>query len=116
VEVVKPRLFADDLNKDPLIPSSIELPIKDLFPWAKIESSLCDGYNDFTPHNSALQVCIRIVFRTIVVVLTVWLFWGQPFQPSFKVSMQTRFIVVDKDGGGDVHRVYQADSLLDSGG
>ena len=116
MEVVKPRLFADDLNKDPLIPPSIELPIENLLPWTEIESPLCDGYNDFPPHNCALQVRIRIVFRTIVVVLTMWLFWGQSFEPCFKVSMQTRFIIVDKDGGGDVHRVYQADSLLDSGG
>ena len=36
VEVGKPRLFADDLNKDPLIPPSIELPIKNLLPWAEI--------------------------------------------------------------------------------
>ena len=87
MEVVKPRLFADDLNKDPLIPPSIELPIKNLLPWTEIEPPLCDGYNDLSPHNGALEVCIRIVFRTIVAVLTVWLFWCQPFQPCFKVSM-----------------------------
>jgi hypothetical protein len=54
VEVVKPRLFADDLNKDPLTPPSIELPIKNLLPWTEIESPLSDGYNDFPPHNGAL--------------------------------------------------------------
>ena len=87
VEVGNPMLFANDLNKDPLISSAIELPIKNLLPWAEIESSLCDGYNDFPPHNGALQVRIRIIFRTIVAVLAVWLFWCQPFQPSFKVIM-----------------------------
>ena len=79
-------LFANDLNKDPLISSAIELPIKNLLPWAEIESSLCDGYNDFSPHNGALQVGIRIVFRTIVLVLSVWLFRCQLFEPGFKVG------------------------------
>ena len=39
VEVGNPMLFANDLNKDPLISSAIELPIKNLLPWAEIESA-----------------------------------------------------------------------------
>ena len=39
---------------------------------------------------------------------------GQLLEPNLVVVMQTAFVIVDKYGSGDVHRVYQAKSFLDS--
>ncbi len=55
---------------------------------------------------------IGIVFEAIVPVLAVGFLRSQFLEPNVKVVVQTRFIVVDKHRGRDVHRIYQDQPLL----
>jgi predicted tellurium resistance membrane protein TerC len=57
---------------------------------------------------------IGVIFRAIVLVLRVRLFWRQLFKPPFEIVMKSGFIVVDKDTGRDMHRVHQADPFQDA--
>jgi hypothetical protein len=38
----------------------------------------------------------------------------QFFQPALEILVQPGFIVIDKDGGSYVHRIYQYQSFLDA--
>jgi hypothetical protein len=59
-------------------------------------------------------VGIGIVFAAIVLVLGVGLLRSKLFQSLFVVVMQSAFIIIDEDTGGDVHRVDQDKSFPDS--
>ena len=101
----KSRLFAHDLDKNAFGALPIELTIKDLFPGAKIKLSLGNSYDDFPTHNRAFQMCVGIVFGSVVAVLAVGFFGSQMFEPFLEVGMESRLIVVNKDRSGNVHGI-----------
>ena len=47
-------LLSNNFHKNPFSPFAIELTIKYLFPWAKIELALGYGHNHLTAHDGAL--------------------------------------------------------------
>ncbi len=59
-------------------------------------------------------MCVCVVFVSVVFVLGVWFFGGEFFELFFIVMVQTRFVVVDKDAGCDVHCVTENQSLAHS--
>ena len=101
--------FPDDFHEHALFSSSIEFPVKDLFPWSEIELAGRDCDHDFTAHDGALQMGVRIVFPGAVVFIgAVRFLRRKPLEPAFIVGVQSGFIVVDKYRRGDVHCVHQA--------
>ncbi len=107
--------FSYDLYQYALLPSSIELPIKDLFSRTKIQFPFCYGHYDFSPHYLPLDVRVGIVFPSIIVAVLVDRFMRSQFlQPRLIIVEKTPLVVVDEDGRRDVHGVYQSESFPDS--
>jgi hypothetical protein len=113
--VVKRESFADDLYQYPFSPSAVKFPVEDLFPGAKVELASGNGYYHFPPHDLPFHVRIGVYLAGIVVVRSDRLMGRQFFKPHVKVVVQSRFIIVDKNTGGNVHGVYKAQSFLYSG-
>lgn len=104
----------NDLDQRALTAQAVEFAVEDLFPRAEIEFALRDRDHDLAAHDGALEVGVGIVFRTVVFVLGVGLFRCELFQPDFEILMQAGLIVVDENGGGDVHGIDQAQALFDA--
>jgi hypothetical protein len=79
----------DNLHQHPLIPLTIELTVKDLFPGTKIEFAIANCDNDFPAHNRAFQMCIGIILKTVMFVLRIRLFGCKFFEPDFKIMMKS---------------------------
>lgn len=108
-------LFADDFYQDAFFTPAVEFPVKELFPCAKIKLAVCHRHDHFAPHHLALHVRVRVVFTGVVMTILIDRFvGGEPFQPFFIIVVQPAFIVVDEDGGGDVHGIDEAESLADA--
>ena len=113
IKIVKMQmLVTNDLYQHPLFSLTVKLSIENLFPWAKIERSLCNGHNDLTPHYLPLHVCIGIVFKGEVVAIPGYRFMGRNlFEPFPVIIVETRLIIVDKNGCSYVHCIHKAQSL-----
>lgn len=108
-------LFPYDFYQDPLLSVAVKLSIKDLLPRTKIQPPFCYRHHDLAPHYLSLQMCIGIVFPGIVVaVLVDRIMRGQRFQPRFVIVVKSLFIIVDEDGGCDMHGVYKSESFPDA--
>ena len=62
----------------------------------------------------ALQMRVGVVLETVVVILAVRLFRSEPLQKSLEVPVQSAFVVVDEDRGGDVHGVAEHQPFADA--
>jgi len=108
-------LFANDLDQNSLISSSIKLAIEDLLPWAEIEPALRDSDNNLTAHDLALHVRIRVVFAGAIVMILVNRFMRRKlFKPDIVIMMKPAFIIVDKNRSCYVHGIDQHQSFLDA--
>jgi hypothetical protein len=103
------ELLSNHLHENPFSAPAVELAIENLLPRTKIELSIRDRHDDFSAHNSAFKVGVRIVFAGVVMtILPVGGLRGQLLEPTFIVRVQTAFVVVDKDTCSDVHGIDQA--------
>jgi hypothetical protein len=109
------RLFADDLYQYPFPPLAVKFPVENLFPGAKVELTSGNGCYHFPPHDLPFHMRIGVYLAGIVAISSDRFMWRQFFKPYVKVVVQPRFIIVDKNTGGNVHGVYKAQSLLYSG-
>lgn len=89
-------LFADNLDKQPFSTVAVKLVIKNVLPGPKVQMAVGDCDDHLPAHHLTLQVCVGVVFGTVMSILIVWLFWGQFLQPNLIVVMQAGFVVVDK--------------------
>ncbi len=103
--------LTDNLHKNSLTTTSVELAIENLLPRAEVEFPACDRHDDFSPHHLSLQMGISIIFPCIVMPVHRPL-RSEPFQEIIVVLQQTGLIVIDVDTGRDVHRVYQDEAFL----
>jgi len=73
------------------------------------------GHHHFAAHDLPFVMGIGIVFSGAIVVVPLGrrIERGELLQPLFVVVVQSRFIIVDEDTGGNVHGVAQAQSFLD---
>jgi hypothetical protein len=109
------RLFADYFDKGALAAAAVKFAVEDLLPRPEIEFAFGDGDDDFAAHDLAFEVRVGVVFPGAVVLILRDGFVGrQALQPDFIVVMEARLVVIDKNGGGDVHGVDQAEALLDA--
>jgi hypothetical protein len=107
--------ISDDFHQDPLSSFAVEFAVEDPFPWAKVERSVRDGDDDLATHDRAFEMGVGIIFESIVPILAVRFLGRQRLEPFLEILVQSRFIVVDEYGSGDVHRVAKEESIPDSG-
>lgn len=100
------RLFADDLDQNPLFTPTVKLTIKNLLPRAKVQFAFSHGNNNLPAHYLSLQMGVGIVLVAIMVVLIDRVMWGEFFQPNLVIMVQAGFIIVYEHGSGDMHGVY----------
>src|SRR3954463_11523136 len=103
------RLFPNDFDKHPLRPPAVEFTVKNPLPRAEIEIAPRDRDEDLAAHDLALVMGVGVVLTGAVVLIALrrWIERGQLLKPLFIVRVQSRLVVVDKDAGRDVHRVYK---------
>src|SRR5262249_55115881 len=89
---------------------------EDLLPRSEVKFALRDGDNDLAAHDLALQMSIGVILAgTVVMVMArVGIERRQIFQPDTEVAMEAALVVVDKHTGGNVHRVYETEPLLNT--
>ena len=106
-EGVDRKLPAYDLYQYPLFPSTVELSVKDLFPWAKVELAIRDRRHDLPSHDRSLQMGVSIILAHIMAVAGHGLMGSELFEPHVEIVVQAGFVVVDEDGRRYVHRIYE---------
>jgi len=109
-------LFSDDFDQHAFAAEAVEFPVEDLLPRSEVEAAVGHGDNNFTAHDTAFEMGVGVVFRTVVTVLAVGVFRGELLQPLFKIGVQSAFVVVDEDAGRDVHGIDQTKAFLDPAG
>ena len=80
VSLIHPVLFSNNLNKHPFSSFTVKFTIKDLFPWTKVKMPVCDCNNNFPSHYSSFNMCIGIIFKTIMLILVNKVFQEQAFR------------------------------------
>ncbi len=106
----------NDLHQHLLASAPVELAIEDLLPSAEIQPAIRHRDHDVAAHHLALDVRVGVVFAGIVVtVLAHRLVRRQLLQPAVVILVQSRLIIVDKDGGRDVRGIYDAVTITTSG-
>jgi hypothetical protein len=81
---------------------AVEFAVEDLFPGAEVEFSAGNGDDRFPAHDLPLQVGVGVDFAGVVAVGGDRFVGGEFFKPLVKILVQARFVVVDKDAGGDL--------------
>ena len=107
------ELLADDFYEDAFAAAAIELAVKDLFPGSEIELSFGNGDDDFASHDLAFHVGIGVIFAgAVVFVLGGGGVRCEFLEPDIVIVMQPAFVIIDENGGGDVHRVHETEPFL----
>jgi len=90
----------------------VELAVEDLFPRAEVEAAFGNGGYYFAAHEAAFQVGVGVDFAGVVVIERDGFVGSEFFKPDVEVVVKAGFIVVDKNTGGDVHGVDEAEAFL----
>jgi hypothetical protein len=107
-------LLANDFYEHSLPSFTIELAIKDRFPRSEVKLAVCYCDDNLTSHDGSFQVGVGIVFVAVVFVLRMWMLRSKLFEPFFEVRVKSRFVVIDKDAGSNMHRVDQSKTFPDA--
>ena len=46
------------IHLDPLAPIPVKFAVKNLLPWPKVQTAIAHGYDNFTAHHRALEMCV----------------------------------------------------------
>ena len=82
--------------------------------WAEVELAVGDGDDNFAAHDLAFVVGVGVVFSSAVVEIAAFgrvaagVEGHEVFQPTFVVGVQSGFVVVDENTGGDVRFVLKS--------
>src|SRR5579885_1654173 len=92
---------------------AVEFAVKNPLPRTEIKLAVGDRNYDLAAHDLTLVVCIAVVLAGAVVMVAgrAWIIRRQRFEPSLVVVVQAGLVVVDEDGGGDVHGVDEAQAF-----
>ena len=108
-------LLADNLYEHALFAPPVELAVEDLLPRSKVEISVSYGDHHLPSHDLAFKVCIAVVLTgAIVAVIIDGFVGGKLFKPVLVVLVEPRFVIIDKDTGGDMHGVDKAETFFNS--
>ncbi len=108
------KLFSDDFDQNPLSSSAVKFSVKDLLPGAEIELSLRDCHNHFSPHDLAFQMGIGIILSDIMAILFNRFVGSKFLKPDFEIVVESRFIIINENGGCNVHCVNEYEPLYNS--
>ncbi|MPM75272.1 hypothetical protein SDC9_122264 [bioreactor metagenome] len=86
-----------------------------MLPGAEVQSSVGDGDDDLAPHDLAFEMGVSVVLIAVVVILFMRFLRRKFFQEAFEIPMETGFVIVDEDRGGDVHGIDQRQPFADAG-
>ena len=107
--------LADDFNQHPFFAPTIKLAVKNLFPRTEVKLACRDGDDCFTSHYLMFDVRIGVVFTCIIVAIGGNRLMGcHAFEKHLKIVMQTRFVVIDEYRSGNVHGVYQRQTIMNT--
>ena len=106
-------LITDDLYQNPFSSSAIEFPIENLLPWAEIKTSGGDRHDNLSAHDLSLHMCIGIILAHVMPILRNRFVRGKLFQPNLVVAVQSWLVIIDEDGGGNVHGVDKEEAFRD---
>jgi len=105
-ERVSNRSVSNYLDEHSLAPSAVELAVENLFPRPEVQFAFGDRDDDVAAHDLTLEVGVGIVFASAIVAISGRrLVRREFFQPDLVIVMESRFIVINKHRGGDVHGV-----------
>ena len=108
-------LLSDNLDQHAFTAIAVELAVEDLLPGTEVQPALGNSDDDLPAHDGALEMGIGVVFTgTVVLVVGGGGMRGELLQPTFEIVVQPRFIVIDENGGGDVHGIDEAQPLLNA--
>ncbi len=108
-ERVSERLISNYFDEHSLAPSAVEFAVENLFPRPEVQFAFGDRDDDFATHDLTLEVGVSIVFASAIVSISGRrLVRREFFQPELVIVMESRFIVINKHRGGDVHGVDEA--------
>ena len=94
--------FTDDFYQYALVSFSVKLTVENLFPGAEVKLSLRHGTYTFAAYDRALQVCIGIVLKAVVLILVIRL--RSQLEKSLEIPVQTALVVIYKNTGCDALR------------
>ena len=105
-ERVSNRLVSNYFDEHSLAPSAIEFAVENLFPRPEVHFAFGDRDDDFAAHDLTLEVGVSIVFASAIVAISNGrLMRRKFFQPDLVIGMESRFIILNNQRGGDVHGV-----------
>src|SRR5262245_61151062 len=104
-------LLAHHLHDDALSPLAIELGVEHLLPRTEIEATVGDRQHHLMTHDCAFQMCVRVVFASLVVPV-VEPRRRQLLEPRLKIVNQAVLPVVHIDTCGDVHGRHEHHAFL----
>jgi SagB-type dehydrogenase family enzyme len=107
-------LLADRFHDDALAAPAVELGVEDPLPWPEVERAVGDRQHDLVRHQVPLEVGVRVVLAVVVPVLVGRCVGRKALEPVVDVLDQARLGVVHVDRRRDVHRVDEAEAVLDA--
>ena len=106
--------FAEDFDDDAFGALAVELGVEDALPGAEVEATGGDGQGGFVVEKKGFEVGVGVIFAGLV-VLVAGEAGGQGFEPGGDVLDEAGLVVVNVDGGGDVHGGNEAQAVGDAG-
>ncbi len=107
-------LFAEDLDEDAFASLTIKFGIEDLLPGAEVQVAPRDGDQDLVMNQNVPHVRVAVVFAREVVFVGV-IAGCEALQHLQEVLLEAFLVIVDEDGGGDMHGGDQNKAFLNSG-
>ena len=108
-------LFSDDFHENALFSPPVKLTIENLLPWPEVEPSAGNGNYDFPAHDLSFHMGICVILsRLVVAVSRYWLMGSKLFQPGLIVCVQPGFVIVNKNGCRNMHRIDKNQTLQNS--
>ncbi len=104
---------SQQLHDDAFAALAIKFGIEGALPGAEVQMAVGDGQSDFMVQQQGLQVRVGVVLPGLMMAV-IGACGGEPFQPLFDVGNQATLMIVDIDGGGDVHGRDKAKAIADA--
>ena len=80
--------FSNNFYQNAFSAFAVEFAVKDFFPGPKSSFPLVMATINLAAHDSAFEMSIGVVFRPVMLVLGVRLFWRQFFKPALKIVVE----------------------------
>lgn len=106
-------LLTYSLQQHALSSSTIELCVKYLLPWSKIETAISYSKHNLVAHQLALHMSVSIVLTIVVPVLGNRIVRHEPLQQVVKILDQALLIVVNVRRRRNMHWIHQTEALDD---